>query len=100
MQELPRWLLAVRALQLTLPRVAAGWLFALLTSNFNRIAIYELGITAAVVTTLLGLYHFLSPFEVVYGRIADRVPIFRRHPHPQTHPTQKSTRLFLLQVIQ
>ena len=32
-------LLIVRALQLTLPRAAAGWLFALLTSNFNRIAL-------------------------------------------------------------
>lgn len=82
MEESPRWLIAVRALQLTLPRAAAGWLFALLTSNFNRIAIYELGIAAAVVTTLLGLYHFLSPFEVVYGRLADRVPLFGRHRTP------------------
>jgi MFS transporter, BCD family, chlorophyll transporter len=82
MDEAPRWLLAVRALQLTLPRAAAGWLFALLTSNFNRIAIYELGIAAVVITTLLGLYHFLSPFEVVYGRLADRVPIFGRHRSP------------------
>lgn len=81
-QDSLRWLLAIRALQLTLPRAAAGWLFALLTSNFNRIAIYELGITAAVVTTLLGLYHFLSPFEVIYGRLADRVPLFRRHRTP------------------
>lgn len=82
MEDAPRWLIALRALQLTLPRAAAGWLFALLTSNFNRIAIYELGIAAAVVTTLLGLYHFLSPFEVVYGRLADRVPIFGRHRSP------------------
>lgn len=75
-------LLVIRAFQLTLPRAAAGWLFALLTSNFNRIAIYELGITAALVTTLLGLYHFLSPFEVVYGRLADRIPILGRHRSP------------------
>jgi MFS transporter, BCD family, chlorophyll transporter len=82
MEQTPGWLIAVRALQLTLPRAAAGWLFALLTSNFNRIAIYELGIAAVVVTTLLGLYHFLSPFEVVYGRLADRVPIMGRHRSP------------------
>ncbi|GAB3096440.1 BCD family MFS transporter [Aestuariicella hydrocarbonica] len=75
-------ILFVRAFQLTLPRAAAGWLFALLTSNFNRIAIYELGITAVVITTLLGLYHFLSPFQVIYGRIADRVPIFGLHRTP------------------
>ncbi|WOX05863.1 BCD family MFS transporter [Microbulbifer pacificus] len=77
-----KFLLILRAFQLTLPRAAAGWLFALLTSNFNRIAIYELGIAAVVITSLLGLYHFLSPFQVIYGRIADRVPIFGLHRAP------------------
>ncbi len=72
----------VQAFQLTLPRAAAGWLFALLTSNFNRIAIYELGIAAVIVTSMLGLYHFLSPFQVIYGRIADRAPIFGLHRTP------------------
>ena len=75
-------LLILKAFQLTLPRAAAGWLFALLTSNFNRIAIYDLGITAVVITSLLGLYHFLSPFQVIYGRIADRIPIFGLHRTP------------------
>jgi len=82
METTPRWLIALRAFQLTLPRAAAGWLFALLTNNFNRIAIHELGIAAAVITALIGLYHFLSPFEVVYGRLADRVPVFGRHRSP------------------
>jgi BCD family chlorophyll transporter-like MFS transporter len=54
----------------------------LLTSNFNRIAIYELGIAAVVVTSMLGFYHFLSPFQVIYGRIADRAPIFGYHRTP------------------
>ncbi|ARN73162.1 BCD family MFS transporter [Oceanicoccus sagamiensis] len=75
-------MLWLRAFQLTLPRAAAGWLFALLTSNFNRIAIYELGIAAVVVTSMLGLYHFLSPFQVIYGRISDRVPMFGYHRTP------------------
>ena len=70
------------AFQLTLPRVAAGWLFAILTSNFNRIAIYELGIAAVVVTSMLGLYQFLSPFQVIYGRMADRLPMFGYHRTP------------------
>ena len=71
------------AAQLTLPRVAVGWLFALLTSNYNRIAIHELGIAAVTITALLALYHFLSPFQVVFGRLADRLPIFgyRRSPY-------------------
>lgn len=73
----------VLSIQLTLPRVAVGWLFAILTSNYNRISIHELGIAAVTITALLGLYHFLSPFQVVFGRLADRFPIFgyRRSPY-------------------
>ena len=74
---------AILAFQLTLPRAAIGWLFALLTSNYNRIAIHELGIAAVTITSLLALYHFLSPFQVIFGRLADRFPIFgyRRSPY-------------------
>ena len=73
----------LRAIQLTLPKIGIGWMFALLTSNFNRIAIYELGVLAVLVTTMIGLYHFLSPFQVFFGRLADRRPIFgfRRSPY-------------------
>ncbi|MBK9712076.1 MAG: BCD family MFS transporter [Kouleothrix sp.] len=73
----------LRAIQLTLPKIGIGWMFALLTSNFNRIAIYELGVLAVLVTTMLGLYHFLSPFQVMFGRLADRYPIlgYRRSPY-------------------
>lgn len=73
----------VRIIQLTLPRAAVGWMFAILTSNFNRIAIHELGIAAIVVTSMIGLYHFLSPFQVYFGRFADQNPIFgyRRTPY-------------------
>lgn len=73
----------IRIVQLTLPRAAIGWMFALLTSNFNRIAVFDLGIAAILVTSMLGLYHFLSPFQVIFGRIADQQPIFglRRSPY-------------------
>ena len=73
----------ILSFQLTLPRATTGWLFAILTSNYNRIAIHELGIAAVTVTTLLGLYHFVSPFQVVFGRLCDRFPIFgyRRSPY-------------------
>ena len=74
---------AILTFQLTLPRAAIGWLFALLNSNYNRIAIHELGIAAVLITSLLALYHFLSPFQVLFGRLADRLPIFgyRRSPY-------------------
>lgn len=64
-----------KTLRLALPKLGVGWMFALLTIDFNRIAIVELGITAIVITTMLAMHHFLSPFQVVAGRIADRYPI-------------------------
>lgn len=73
----------IKTIQLSLPKIGIGWMFALLTSNFNRIAIHDLGVVAVVVTTMIGLYHFLSPFQVVFGRMADRYPVFgfRRSPY-------------------
>ncbi|NJM06917.1 BCD family MFS transporter [Candidatus Gracilibacteria bacterium] len=75
--------LAFRAGRLALMRFGAGWMFALLTFNFNRIAIHELGAIALVVTSLIGLHHFLSFFQVIWGRFADRHPLFgyRRSPY-------------------
>ncbi len=74
---------SLRNFRLALPKLGVGWMFALLTSNFNRIAIVELGIAAVLITTLIGLHHFLSPFQVIMGRIADRRPILgmRRTPY-------------------
>lgn len=73
----------VKTLRLALPKLGVGWMFALLTINLNRIAIHELNITAIVITTMLALHYFLSPFQVISGRIADRHPIagFRRTPY-------------------
>ena len=71
-----------RTLRLALPKIGVGWMFALLTIDFNRIAIVELGVTAVIVTTMLAMHYFLSPFQVVFGRIADRFPVmgYRRTP--------------------
>lgn len=80
---LARLRFALLAVQLSLPKIGIGFMFALLTSNFNRITIYELGVVAVLVTSMIGLYHFLSPFQVIFGRMADRHPVFgfRRSPY-------------------
>lgn len=69
--------------RIALPKVATGWMFALLTIDFNRVAIFELGIAAIVVTALLSIHYFMAPFQVVIGRLADTLPIFgyRRTPY-------------------
>lgn len=73
----------LNTLRLAIPKIGAGWMFALLTSNFNRISIHELGIAAFVITIMIGMHHFLSPFQVIMGRLTDRYPIFgyRRTPY-------------------
>jgi BCD family chlorophyll transporter-like MFS transporter len=76
-----RWFL--KTLRLGLIRVGAGWMFALLTFNWNRITIVEFGVIAVFVTTLIGLHHFISFFHVYWGHFADQHPIFglRRTPY-------------------
>lgn len=73
----------LKTLQLALPKIGVGWMFALLTIDFNRVAVVELGITAILVTAMLSLHYFLSPFQVLSGRLADRHPIagLRRTPY-------------------
>lgn len=73
----------VKTFQLALPKLGIGWMFALLTIDFNRITIVELGISGILITTMLGLHHFLSPFQVIVGRLADRHPLggLRRTPY-------------------
>ncbi len=70
-------------LKIALPKVAVGWMFALLTIDFNRVAIVEMGVAAVIVTTLLSIHYFLAPFQVVAGRLADTRPLFgyRRTPY-------------------
>lgn len=69
--------------KVALPKVAVGWMFALLTIDFNRVAIVEMGVAAVIVTTLLSVHYFLAPFQVVAGRLADTRPLFgyRRTPY-------------------
>lgn len=75
--------LIVKTVRLAVMRIGAGWMFALLTFNFNRVTIADLGAIAVFVTTLIGLHHFISFFQVYWGRFADRHPIFgyRRTPY-------------------
>lgn len=73
----------VKTLRLALPKLGVGWMFALLTIDFNRITIVELGVAAIVVTMMLAMHYFLSPFQVIIGRFADRNPVlgYRRTPY-------------------
>lgn len=73
----------IKTFRLALPKLGVGWMFALLTVNFNRITVVELGVTAVAVSAMLAMHYFLSPFQVISGRIADRNPIFglRRTPY-------------------
>lgn len=74
---------ALRTIQIALPKVGVGWMFALLTIDFNRVSVVELGIAAIIVSSLLSLHYFLSPFQVVIGRFADTHPLlgYRRTPY-------------------
>jgi BCD family chlorophyll transporter-like MFS transporter len=74
--------LASKTIRLSLIRIGIGWMFALLTFNFNRVSMVELGAMGLIVATLIGLHHFLSPFQVIWGRLADRYPLagYRRTP--------------------
>ena len=65
----------LHALRLALPKIGVGWMFALLTIDFNRVAIVELGIATLIVTSLLSIHYLLSPLQVVIGRVADLHPI-------------------------
>jgi len=75
--------LLFKTARLSIMRIGAGWMFALLTFNFNRITIADLGAIAVIVTTLIGMHHFISFFQVYWGRLADRYPVFgyRRTPY-------------------
>lgn len=75
--------LVSKTIRLCLVRVGPGWMFALLTFNFNRTTIADLGAIAVIVSSLIGLHHFLSPLQVFWGRMADRYPVFgyRRSPY-------------------
>lgn len=70
-------------IQMTLPKLGIAWMFALVTINFNRVAIYDLKISALLITTMIGLYPFFGPLQPMFGKITDRFPImgYRRSPY-------------------
>lgn len=71
------------AVQFTLSKFAIAWMFALVTINFNRVTIVEIGIPAILVTTMIGLYPFFGPLQPIFGQITSRYPVFgyRRSPY-------------------
>lgn len=72
-----------KTLQLTMPKIGIAWMFALLTVNFNRVAIYDLGVAALVVSLILGIYPLFAPTQPLFARFIDRRPLlgFRRGPY-------------------
>lgn len=70
-------------IQFTLSKLGIAWMFALVTVNFNRVTIYDLGIAAVLIAIMIGLYPFFGPFQPMFRRITDRHPIFgyRRSPY-------------------
>ncbi|MDW8350671.1 MAG: BCD family MFS transporter [Anaerolineae bacterium] len=70
-------------LQFTLSKLGIAWMFALVTVNFNRVTIYELGISALLIGVMIGLYPFFGPFQPMFRRLTDRYPIlgYRRSPY-------------------
>jgi BCD family chlorophyll transporter-like MFS transporter len=70
-------------IQFVLSKFAIAWMFALVTVNFNRVAILEFGISAIVIATMIGLYPLFGPFQPLFGRLTSRYPLFgyRRSPY-------------------
>lgn len=75
--------LALKTLRLAIVRIGPGWMFGLLTINFNYVTAHMLGAVAFIIMTLVGLHHFLAPLQVWWGHLADRYPIagYRRTPY-------------------
>ncbi len=70
-------------LQFMLSKFAIAWMFALVTVNFNRVAILEVGLSAIIIATMIGLYPLFGPMQPLFGRLTSRYPIFgyRRSPY-------------------
>lgn len=63
-------------LQFTLSKLGIAWMFALVTINFNRVAIVELGVPAVLVALMIGLYPFFGPFQPLFRRLTQRYRVF------------------------
>ncbi len=64
-------------LQFTLQKVAIAWSFAMVVTSFNRVAISELGLSAAIISFIVGVYTLFGPLQPVIGRMCERWPLFR-----------------------
>ncbi|AQQ67881.1 hypothetical protein Mag101_09670 [Microbulbifer agarilyticus] len=70
-------------LQFTLQKIAIAWSFCMVVTSFNRIAIIEMGLPAAIISLLIGVYTLFGPIQPIIGRMCERWPIFgyRRTPY-------------------
>jgi len=49
----------------------------MVVTSFNRVAITELGLSAAVISFIVGVYTLFGPLQPVIGRMCERWPLFR-----------------------
>lgn len=64
-------------LQFALQKIAIAWSFCLVVASFNRVAVVDLGLPAALISLLIGVYTLFGPIQPVIGRMAERWPLFR-----------------------
>ena len=71
-----------KTVRLMLPKIGVGYLFAMLTSVYDRVMINELGLAATLVGFLLLVHNLMSILQVMNGRLSDRRSLFglRRTP--------------------
>lgn len=69
-------------LRLGLREFAAGMASVLILGVLNRVMKVELGISLALVATLLASYNLAAPLAMAIGHQSDRRPIFGRHRTP------------------
>ena len=70
-------------LQFTLQKVAIAWSFCMVVTSVNRVAITDLGLPAALISIIIGVYTLFGPLQPVIGRMCERWPIlgYRRTPY-------------------
>ena len=64
-------------LQFTLQKIGIAWSFCMVVASFNRVAVTDLGLPAAAISLLIGVYTLFGPIQPVIGRMAERWPLFR-----------------------
>ncbi|ARN73161.1 BCD family MFS transporter [Oceanicoccus sagamiensis] len=70
-------------LQFTLQKIAIAWSFCMVVTSVNRVAISDLGLPAALMAVIIGVYTLFGPIQPVIGRMCERWPImgYRRTPY-------------------